>query len=198
MWDERFDRPEYVYGTAPSRFLLEQRAHLTPGSRALAIADGEGRNSVYLAEQGLDVVAMDSSRKGLEKARALADARGVTVDFRHGDLADWDWDAAPYDLVVGIFFQFADAALRARIFDGMQRATRPGGLILVHGYTPDQVALGTGGPGRADLMYTPDMLREAFAGCEILRLESYTADLDEGPGHKGTSALIDLVARRPG
>lgn len=197
MWNDRYDRPDYLFGTAPAVFLTEQAEWLRPGLRALAVADGEGRNSVYMAGQGLDVVAFDAAEVGLDKARRLAAARGVTVDFRLSDIESWDWDAAPYDLVVAIFIQFADPALRARIFEGMTRALAPGGVLLLHGYRPEQVDYGTGGPPLRENMYTEEMLRAAFADLEILRLESYDREVQEGEGHSGMSALIDLVARKP-
>jgi SAM-dependent methyltransferase len=197
MWDQRFDRSDYLYGTEPSQFLVAQRDLIRPGQRALVIAEGEGRNAVYLAEQGLEVTAMDSSPVALAKARKLAAERAVEVDFRDADLADWHWDPAAYDLVAAIFIQFADPALRADIFAGMQRTLAPGGLLLLHGFTPAQLAYASGGPPCAELLYTPGLLREHFAGMEIVRLEDYELELQEGSGHSGRAALIDLVARKP-
>ncbi|KAA6183470.1 class I SAM-dependent methyltransferase [Thiohalocapsa marina] len=197
MWDQRFDREDYLYGTEPSQFLVAQSEWLHPGQRALAIAEGEGRNAVYLAERGLQVTAVDSSRIALAKARTLAENRAVQVDFRHSDLQHWHWAPAAYDLVTAIFIQFAEPALRSAIFAGMQQTLAPGGLLLLHGFTPAQLAYGTGGPPCAELLYTPELLQEAFADLEILRLESYEQTLQEGVGHAGPAALIDLVARKP-
>ncbi|MBK1616956.1 SAM-dependent methyltransferase [Lamprobacter modestohalophilus] len=197
MWDQRFDRDDYLYGTEPSQFLVAQRDRLRPGQRALVVAEGEGRNAVYLAEQGLEVRALDSSRVALAKAQRLAAERRVEVDFRYTDLAHWQWEPDAYDLVVAIFIQFADPALRAAIFAGMQQTLAPGGLLLLHGFTPAQLAYGTGGPPCAELLYTPELLREAFAEMEILQLEEYERELQEGSGHAGQAALIDLVARLP-
>lgn len=197
MWDERFDRPDYLFGTEPAAFLRAQAHLLEPGARALAVADGEGRNSVFLAERGLAVTAMDASPVGVAKARRLAAERGVEVDFRIADIAGWDWDAPPYDLVAAIFIQFAGPDLRARIFDGLRRAVRPGGLLLLHGYRPEQLGYATGGPPHAENMYTEAMLRNAFGDWQILRLAAHDSVIVEGEGHAGMSALIDLVARRP-
>lgn len=197
MWNDRFDTPDYVYGTAPSQFLTAQ-AHLLPQSgRALAIADGEGRNSVFLAERGLDVVAMDGAPNALAKARKLAETRGVTVDFHQADLGEWDWTPNAYDVVAAVFFQFAGPAFRSQIFAGIRQTLRPGGMLMLHGYTVDQLAHGTGGPREAENLYTADLLRDAFGDWDVLRLEPYEAVLTEGAGHSGTSALIDLVARKP-
>ncbi|WP_417770620.1 SAM-dependent methyltransferase, partial [Stappia sp.] len=156
-----------------------------------------GRNSVFLAERGLDVVAMDSSDVGLDKARRLARDRGVTVDFRLADLDEWDWREAAFDVVAAIFIQFAGPAFRAQIFDGIERTLKPGGVLLLHGYTPEQLNHGTGGPPHAENMYTREMLADRFADWQIERLEAYEEELREGSHHSGRSALIDLVAHRP-
>lgn len=197
MWDKRFDTPDYLFGTEPADFLKRNADLLTPGQTVLAVADGEGRNSVFLASRGLHVTAMDNSTVGLEKARRLARERNVEVDFRLADLDAWPWTPEAYDVVAAIFIQFADPDFRARIFDGIERTLKPGGLLLLHGYTPEQIAFGTGGPPYPENLYTREMLQTRFGDWDILRLEAYEADLDEGPGHSGRSALIDLIARRP-
>jgi SAM-dependent methyltransferase len=197
MWDQRYATDAYVYGTAPSAFLQRSADLLRPGEEALAVADGEGRNSVFMAQKGLQVTAMDSSAVGLEKARRLADAKGVYVDFRLGDLKTWEWTSAKYDVVAAIFIQFANPAFRAEIFDGIERTLKPGGLLLLHGYTPSQIELGTGGPPIAENLYTKDLLAERFGDWDIIRLGEYETELREGAGHSGPSALIDLIARRP-
>ena len=110
-------------------------------------------------------------------------------------IEDWDW-SQPFDAVVGIFIQFAPPDLRAQLFGWMAQAVAPGGLLLLHGYAPRQVGYGTGGPPDAANMYTKDLLTGAFAGFEILRLEDYDTEVDEGRGHSGLSALVDLVARK--
>ncbi len=196
-WNERFASESYVFGTQPAVFLADNAHYIPSRSRVLVPADGEGRNSVFLAEQGHTVVATDIAEEGLAKARRLAAARGVSVEFRHLDLESWSWPEAEFDAVVAIFIQFAPPAFRDRIFAGMKRAVRPGGIILLHGYTPKQLEYRTGGPSEVEKLYTEELLQTAFGDCEILRLESYERDLDEGERHRGRSALIDLVARRP-
>jgi cyclopropane fatty-acyl-phospholipid synthase-like methyltransferase len=194
MWDERYAGEDYLFGTEPADFLVAHAHLLEPGCRVLAVADGEGRNSVFLAERGLDVVAMDASEVGVAKARALAAERGVSVEFRVADVMSWDWTPNAYDAVVAIFIQFLTPQQRPAVFAGMQRTLRPGGRLLLHGYRPEQVALGTGGPPDPAHMYTEALLRDAFAGMDIERLESYDAVIEEGTGHSGRSALIDLIA----
>ncbi len=197
MWDERYDQDEYLFGTEPAAFLVDQRHHLRPGLRALAVADGEGRNSVYMAAQGVEVTAMDASRVGVAKARRLAAERGVEVDFRIADILDWEWTPDAHDLVVAIFIQFLNPDDRAIVFAGMQQTLRPGGTLLVHGYRPEQIGYGTGGPPFAENMYTEELLAASFSDLTIERLASYDIDIDEGAGHLGMSALIDLVATKP-
>ncbi|MCV2881272.1 SAM-dependent methyltransferase [Actibacterium sp. XHP0104] len=197
MWNERFSTKDYVFGTEPAAFLKRAAPLLAPGQSALAVADGEGRNSVWLAEQGLEVTAFDFAPNGLDKGRALAKARGVTVDFRQSDIFKWDWAGTQYDVVAAIFIQFMGPGPREQVFQGLKQALKPGGLLLLHGYAPRQVGYGTGGPGVEENMYTTDLLRQAFDGFEILRLDDYDAEIDEGHGHKGLSGLVDLIARKP-
>jgi len=195
-WDERFAAPGYRFGTAPNRFLEAQKHRLAKGQRALAVADGEGRNGVWLARQGLDVTSVDISPVGQAKARALAKEAGVAMEIIEADLAAWPWPIAAFDVVVAIFIQFAPPPVRAKIFAGMQAALKPGGLLILEGYRPKQLEYGTGGPPQAENMYTRALLESAFAGLEILHLAEYDAEIAEGSGHKGMSALIDLVAKK--
>jgi len=196
MWDKRFAQPGYLFGTEPARFLRDNSQYLKPGSRAIAVADGEGRNSVFLASRGLNVVAMDGSPVAVEKARALAQERGVEVDFNVSDISDWDWAPAAYDLVVAVFIQFTGPQGRDQVFAGIKRTLKPGGILMLHGYTVEQLQHGTGGPPFKENLYTLPILERAFADMDILRLEAYERDVDEGRGHSGRSALVDLIARK--
>ncbi len=196
MWDQRYNQPEYFFGREPADFLRRESKHLRAGGRVLCIADGEGRNSVYLAGLGYDVTAFDPSPVGVEKARRLAEQNQVTPDFHLSGVETWDWTQT-YDAVVAIFIQFAAPELRERMFRWMAQATAPGGVLLLHGYAPRQVDYGTGGPPNASHMYTVGMLRDAFDSFEILRLTDYDTEIDEGPWHSGKSALVDLIARKP-
>ena len=196
MWDDHYSKPDYVYGKEPSRFLIKQKQWLVPGQKALAVADGEGRNSVYLAQQGLLVTAMDSSSVGIAKAEELARANDLDIDYQLADAKTWDWPTDTYDLVVAIFIQFAGPEFRLQIFQNMIKTLKPGGILLLHGYTPRQLNYGTGGPSAIQNLYTKDILLEAFADLDILNLTEYDCELQEGIGHSGMSALIDLVARK--
>lgn len=194
-WNARFAGEGYLFGTSPNAFLRSQRNLLKPGMKALAVADGEGRNSVWLAEQGLDVLAIDFSPIALEKARRLAAQRGVTVKTECADLAVWEWGAPRFDLVAAIFIQFAPPALRNTIFRRMKEVLVPGGLLLLEGYRPKQLEYKTGGPPYVENLYTAALLEEAFGDLKILYLTEYDAEITEGVGHHGMSALIDLVAQ---
>jgi 2-polyprenyl-3-methyl-5-hydroxy-6-metoxy-1,4-benzoquinol methylase len=164
--------------------------------RALAIADGEGRNGVWLAEQGAQVHAIDVSPFALEKAKKLAAERGVALDIEQADVLNWTWPEAAYDLVAAIFVQFATPAVRERMFAGMLQTLRPGGLLLLQGYTPRQLEYRTGGPPCAEHLYTPQLLRDAFAAHEMVEWHEHDDVLAEGTQHAGMSALIDCVVRR--
>ncbi|MDO8410490.1 MAG: methyltransferase domain-containing protein [Phenylobacterium sp.] len=198
FWDERYQGEAYLFGEAPNAFLAAQAHRLKSGLSALAVADGEGRNGVWLAEQGLDVLSVDSSPVAQAKAARLARARGTRLRIDEVDLASWAWPDAQFDLVVAIFIQFAGPELRDEIFAGMKRALKPGGLLLLEGYRPEQIAYGTGGPRVPENLYTEALLRAAFSDFELLELSVYDAVIEEGAGHSGPSALIDLIARRPG
>lgn len=197
FWNSRFAAEPYIFGTRPAAFLADNAHYIPPNSHVFVPADGEGRNSVFLAELGHRVVATDIAEKGIVKARKLAESRGVTVDFQFSDLQVWSWPEALFDVVAAIFIQFAPPAFRDQIFAGMKRTVCPGGVILLHGYTPKQLEYGTGGPSAVEQLYTEELLRASFSGWELLRLETYERELDEGECHQGISAVIDLVARRP-
>lgn len=197
FWDERYSAQGYIFGTAPNAFLVSQAARLQAGQSALAVADGEGRNGVWLAQQGLQVLSVDSSGVAQAKAAKLAAERGVTLQFENADMLAWDWGDARFDVIVAIFIQFADPAGRARQFEGIRRALKPGGLLLLQGYTPRQLEYKTGGPPAAENMYTESMLREWFGDWDLQHLCEHDDVIHEGSHHSGMSALIDLAAYKP-
>jgi cyclopropane fatty-acyl-phospholipid synthase-like methyltransferase len=195
-WEARFAGPEYHFGTEPNAFLKSKAGLLKPGQKALSIADGEGRNGVFLAEQGLDVLAMDFSPTALAKSQALARQRGVTIRTEQADLDTWRWPAETFDVVVAIFFQFCAPPQRTRVFDSIKRALMPGGLLLMEGYTPKQREYKTGGPSEVENLYTRKLLEQSFADFSSVEIREYDSEIHEGPGHGGMSALIDLVGRK--
>lgn len=195
-WQKRFSGPGYLFGTAPNAFLKSCVPLLRKGESALAIADGEGRNGVYLAEQGLDVLSVDFSPLAQDKARKLAKERGVTLRVEQVDIINWDWPEAAFDVVAAIFFQFATPAERDKIFTGVIKALKPGGLLLLQGYTRKQLEYKTGGPSDVTRLYTREMLEHAFADFASLDIREHDSEIHEGAGHGGMSALIDLVGRK--
>lgn len=196
QWNERFKPEHYWFGTEPTPFLAEQAHRLKPGMTALSIADGEGRNGVWLARQGLKVTTVDLSPDGIAKAQRLAARYGVAIETICADLEAWDWGPPRFDLVVGILFQFAGPAWRDGIFRAMKDVLKPGGLLMIQGYRPEQIAYGTGGPPFVENLYTAELLRAAFAEMEILHLAEYDREQPEGMRSRGLCALIDLVARK--
>jgi SAM-dependent methyltransferase len=195
-WNNRFSKDGYVFGTEPNEWLRRHASVWKAGSRILCVADGEGRNSVWLAKQGHQVEAFDISEVGVAKARRLAQENHVMVDFAVAGCDDFTWKSNHYDGVAAIFVQFADPALRARLFENMAQSLKPGGALMLVGYTPKQLEYGTGGPSVLSHLYTQEMLRESFGNLNIQVLDEYEAELAEGDGHKGLSAVIGLVATR--
>ncbi len=196
-WDARFSTDDYIFGTAPNVWLAQHRDLLPAGGRVLAVADGEGRNSVWLAQQGMQVDAFDISPVGVSKATRLAQQANVQVNYQVRDVDNFDWKVGEYDAVVAIFIQFADPDTRATLFNRMKSALKSDGVILLQGYTPKQLDYKTGGPPNLDHLYTEELLRDIFGDMNILELQAYEAVLREGMQHSGQSALVGLVARKP-
>lgn len=196
-WEERFAKPEYEFGKAPNDFLVRCKPLLPTSGTALAVADGEGRNGVWLAEQGLDVVSVDFSSSAQKKARALAAERGVSINLIEGDAHIWTYPEAAFDVVVEIFTQFSTPAERPRKWAGMRRALKPGGLLIIEGYALKQLHYGTGGPKQVEHLYTRELLEQAFGDFDDLRIFEEERELREGAAHAGMSAVISLTARKP-
>jgi SAM-dependent methyltransferase len=195
-WNQRFAAEHFVFGEEPNAYLKSQAAHLVPGT-ALAVADGEGRNGVWLAQQGLQVDAFDFSDNAVRKARALAQSRQVVVNFVCSDWPSFVWQPAHYDNVVGIFFQFATPEERSQLFARMLACLKPGGTLIIQGYTPRQLDFNTGGPGKLAHLYDEALMLDAFGELDILDLRTYEAEIAEGTGHQGMSGLLGLTARKP-
>jgi len=195
-WEARFSVGEYLFGERPNAYLASKAALLVKGSRALSIADGEGRNSVWLAEQGLRVDAFDFSPTAVAKAERLALNRGVRVGFNVSETFAWKWEPSAYDLVAAIFIQFAAPAVREKLFPLIKQTLKPGGLLILQGYRTEQLEYGTGGPPELDHLYTEAMIRELLQDMDFLELRCYDQQVDEGKGHAGMSALMGVVARK--
>jgi cyclopropane fatty-acyl-phospholipid synthase-like methyltransferase len=194
-WETRYRPPDYLFGKAPNAFLQSQAHRLRAGQTALSVADGEGRNGVWLAEQGLDVLTIDFSATALGKAQALAQERGVRIATEVADLNRWRWPQAKFDVIAAIFIHFS-APERDAFFANVKGALKPGGLLLMESYRPAQLNYRTGGPPDAERMYTRDILQAAFGDFAELDITEHDSVINEGTAHVGMSALIDLVGRK--
>jgi SAM-dependent methyltransferase len=195
-WQARFGTTDYIFGKEPNAFLKAQASRLPAVGSALSIADGEGRNGVWLAQQGLDVLAVDFSPAALEKSRALAKERGVRLRTEVADVTSWRWPEAAFDVVVAIFVQVVFPAERAVFFKNLKRALKPGGLLIMQGYRTEQLTYRTGGPPEAERLYTRALLQETFGDMAQLDIREHDSMIGEGTAHVGMSALIDLVATK--
>jgi cyclopropane fatty-acyl-phospholipid synthase-like methyltransferase len=197
MWEDRFAQEGYLFGTDPVPFLLKHDALFTEGQSVLSIAEGEGRNAVHLAKKGVHVTGVEFAPSAVAKAEKLAVLNGVQPHFILADLFDWDWPCDAYDITLGLFFQFVGPTERDILWRNMLEATRPGGLVIIHGYTPKQLEFGTGGPPHEANMYTSASFAPIFKDCEVLVCEEYEAEQCSGSAHVGMSALIDFIVRKP-
>jgi SAM-dependent methyltransferase len=196
-WQERYSTSEYAFGKEPNAFLVRCQPLLPQSGKVLAVADGEGRNGVWLAQQGLDVLSLDFSPAAQAKARTLAAETKVNVTFVEADVHAWTYPDAVFDVVAEIFTQFSPPADRGRKWAGMRHALKPGGLLIVQGYTPKQLDYGTGGPKQVNQLYTREMLESAFGDFDNVSIVEEELELHEGASHSGMSAVIGLTARKP-
>jgi len=196
-WDERYAGADYKFGVEPNDFLRENAARIPPG-RILCLGEGEGRNAVFLAVLGHDVVAIDQSAVGLGKARALAAARGVAdrLETVVADLATYEPEPGAYAAVVAIFVHLPPP-LRATVYARARRALAPGGVIVLQSYTPAQLAFQSGGPKDLELLYTLALARRDFDGLDLEIAEEVERDISEGVRHTGRAAVVQIVARAP-
>ena len=196
FWDDRYTGADYLYGSEPSDFLAERYSALPAGGEVLCLADGEGRNGVFLAMQGMRVTGVDSSAVGLAKAARLASERGVQYTAIVADLSMYELGDARWDGVVSIWAHLP-APLRAALHPRLARALRPGGVLLLEHYHPRQLDYGTGGPPDATMMLTLDELLGAFAGWERFHTFEGERVVVEGSGHGGKSYVTQAILRRP-
>lgn len=194
FWNARYAEPGFAYGFEPNDFLREV-ADRIPTGPVLCLAEGEGRNAVYLATRGHDVTAVDLSATGLAKAEALARARGVTIKTIVADLAEYVIEPGAWAAIVSIWAHLPEA-LRARVHRASVAGLRPHGVFVLEAYTPAQLALGTGGPKDASLLVDPDDVRAELASLDLVRFEVITREVHEGPYHDGMSAVVRALGVR--
>lgn len=195
-WDDRYGEPGWAFGTEPNDFLRAEAHRLAPASRVLCLAEGEGRNAVYLASLGHRVHAVDASPVGLEKARGLARERGVEITTEVADLADYPISPGSYDAVVSIFAHLP-AEIRVRLHAQVVTALAPGGVLLLEGYTAAQQGRGTGGPGDPGKFFTLEALQPELAGLDWVLARETERDVIEGRYHTGRASVVQLVGVRP-
>lgn len=198
FWNQQFSSPDFKYGKQPNSFLREQAFRLRPGSKVLLPGDGEGRNSVWLAQQGYHVTAMDNSSVGLQKAQELAAEKGVSIEVIQADLEHWTPAAASFDALI-LTYVHLPPAMRAQAHRRLVQALRPGGWLILEAFHPQQLGYASGGPKDAAMLYTLDMLRSDLADASYLKdviAWEGEALLDEGSGHQGPAFLTRYVAQR--
>ena len=193
-WDNRYQSEDYVFGTEPNTFLAEQYSAI-PKGKVLCLADGEGRNSVFLAKLGYEVTAVDMSLVGINKAKLLADQNGVHISFVHANLQDFDIGEGCWHGIVSIFCHLP-VPLREKLHTAVVQGLNMGGVFLLESYTPEQLKHGTGGPPDADLLMTSETLREELRGLDFEYLVELERDVREGAGHVGLSSVVQLCARK--
>lgn len=194
MWDERYAATEYVYGTAPNSFLAEH-AHRLSGP-VLSLAEGEGRNAVFLAGLGLQVLGVDASAVGLRKAQALAGVRNVEIRTEVADLAHFTPAPAQYGAVVSIFAHLP-GHIRGRLYPLLLDSLLPGGLVLLEAYAEEQLAYASGGPKDVDMLMSLDKITQGFAGLEPVLLQHIEREVIEGSHHTGRASVIQFIGRKP-
>ncbi len=194
MWDERYGSEEYAYGTAPNEF-LEANFNEIPKGKVLSLAEGEGRNAVFLAKQGYSVTAVDASIVGLNKAEKLAAVNGVVVEFIHADLAVYDLGENRWDGIVSIFCPLP-SSLRKQLYKKVKVALKRNGVFLLEAYTPDQLQCGSGGGNSADVMQTRNLLSVELAGLKFSHLIELERDVREGIYHTGVGAVVQAIASK--
>lgn len=196
QWDERYSAEGFFYGTDPNDFLKLQAARIQPGGKVLCLAEGEGRNAVYLASKGFAVTGVDGSAQGFEKLKVLAAKAGVNVHTVVRDLADYDMGQRQWDAIVSIWCHLPQP-LRSIVHKRVVSALRPGGVFILEAYTPRQLQFKTGGPPTIDMLMAPDALRTELAGLRFEIVQEVDREIHEGRGHEGKSAVVQLVARKP-
>ncbi len=194
MWDQRYDSKAYAYGTQPNDFLVSMVDKL-PIGKILCLAEGEGRNAVWLAEQGNEVTAVDASEIGLQKARKLAKTHGVKIMTVHADLADYDIGIQQWDAIISIFCHLP-SKLQQSVHRRCVEGLRVKGMMLLEAYTPLQLKYKTGGPPTEDMMMNVQSLSIELIRLEFLHLQEHVREIHEGEFHNGTGAVVQVLAKK--
>jgi cyclopropane fatty-acyl-phospholipid synthase-like methyltransferase len=193
MWDQRYAVDEYIYGTEPNSFLAEH-ARMLKGP-VLSLAEGEGRNAVFLASLGLKVHGVDGSNVGLDKAQALARSKGVEIQTEVADLSVFEPAANHYGSVVSIFAHLP-SAIREKLYPLVEQSLKPGGILLLEAYSEDQLARDTGGPKNADMLMTRAKIEREFPHCKPILLRELEREVCEGIYHTGVASVVQFIGRK--
>ncbi len=194
MWDQRYGNEEFAYGTTPNEF-LEANVGSIPKGRVLSLAEGEGRNAVFLAKRGYSVTAVDASIVGLNKAKKFAVGNGVEIECVHADLADFDMGRNKWDGIISIFCPLP-SEIRRKLYKELEGALKPGGVFLLEAYTPEQVNFDTGGGKSTDVLQTKETLLNELSGLTFTHLAELKREVLEGTFHTGLGAVVQAIAYR--
>ncbi|MEJ2756228.1 MAG: class I SAM-dependent methyltransferase [Gammaproteobacteria bacterium] len=193
FWNKRYSGTNYLYGTQPNSFMAEHYNLLT--GPVLSLSEGEGRNAVFLASHGLDVLGVDISLVALEKAKSLAKSHGVKIRTVLADLAIYEPEENQFGSVVSIYAHLP-SAVRNRLYPLIERSLKPGGIIILEAYSESQLSRDTGGPKDADMLMTVDKLNQEFTNLEPVLLREVEREVSEGEGHSGMASVVQFIARR--
>ena len=193
-WDERYALEGFAFGTEPNDF-LRQEAHRIPPGRVLCLGEGEGRNSVFLAEQGYEVVGVDRSQVGMDKAQDLAQERGVFIETVVTSIEDFDLNEGEWQGIISIFFHLPPE-LRKKVNESVVKGLAPGGVLIMEAYTPRQLDFGTGGPPDLERLISLDTVQKEFDGLEFLVSHEVERDVQEGRLHRGRGSVVQVVGVR--
>jgi len=197
MWDERYSSKEYFYGKEPNDFLRESLHFIQPGKSVLCLAEGEGRNAVFVAQaiSGVRVTAVDASIVGLEKTQQLAREKNVVVSTIHADLAVYDLGIEQWDTIISIWCHLP-SQLRKQVHAAIVRALKPGGRLILEAYTPQQLKHGTGGPKSPEMLMQLSELKLELEGLSFVVGHECEREIHEGHGHFGTSSVVQVIAEK--
>ena len=193
MWNERYASNEFAYGTEPNSFLVQNASLLT--SPVLSLAEGEGRNAVFLASLGLDVLGVDASDVGLAKAQNLAASRGLAIRTEVADLTAYELPENHYGSVISISAHLP-SKVRDRLYPQVERSLKTGGIILFEAYTKAQISRNTGGPKDSDMLMDLAELEQQFPNCEPILTREIEREVVEGKFHTGLACVVQFIARK--
>lgn len=195
-WDERYSEPGYAYGTEPNDFLVSVAENITTGGRILCLAEGEGRNAVYLASLGYKVTGVDGSEVGLCKAQALAVERGVTITTIHSNLGSFEIGPEQWDGIIACYCH-VPSAIRIPLHQAAVRGLKPGGVFVLEAFSKAQLAYDTGGPQSLDMLMSLNDVKGELAGLEFSYAVQLEREVREGSRHTGLASVIQIVGIKP-